>query len=153
MPRVDLSVVIVSWNTRELTLGCIGAIGAASAPLLVETIVVDNGSTDGTPGAIQERFPEVRVIEAEAGAVLGALDGADVAIVDPPRTGLEAALVTALAAAPPARVVYVSCDLGSFARDAEALLSSGRLRLAALEAWALFPNTEHVETLARFERT
>src|SRR5687767_8956349 len=59
----DLSIVIVSWNTRELILRCIAAIGAASAPLSVETIVVDNGSTDGTPGAICERFPAVRVIE------------------------------------------------------------------------------------------
>jgi len=62
-PMVDLSVVIVSWNTRALTLGSIAAVGAASGALRVETIVVDNGSRDGSPGAIRERFPDVRVIE------------------------------------------------------------------------------------------
>jgi tRNA/tmRNA/rRNA uracil-C5-methylase (TrmA/RlmC/RlmD family) len=92
------------------------------------------------------------VIEAEARAALEALDGADVAIVDPPRKGLDAALAAALATSPPSRVVYVSCDVDSFARDARELCAGGRLRLAALEAWAMFPHTEHVETLARFER-
>ncbi|RIK94739.1 MAG: hypothetical protein DCC71_23260 [Proteobacteria bacterium] len=92
------------------------------------------------------------VVAREAGAALECLDGADVAIVDPPRKGLDAPLAAALAAAPPARVVYVSCDLASFRRDAALLLGGGRLRLALLEAWAMFPNTEHVETLARFDR-
>jgi hypothetical protein len=52
----------------------------------------------------------------------------------------------------PPVLIYVSCDALSFRRDVTQLASGGRLRLAALEAWSLFPNTEHVETLARFER-
>jgi tRNA/tmRNA/rRNA uracil-C5-methylase (TrmA/RlmC/RlmD family) len=92
------------------------------------------------------------VIERDAGEALDALDGADVAIVDPPRKGLDAALVAALAQAPASRLIHVSCDLASFERDAAALLAGGRLRLTALEAWSLFPNTDHVEVLARFER-
>lgn len=60
---IDLSIVIVSWNTRELLLRCLAALGPATAPLRAETIVVDNGSADGTPGAIRGRFPTVRLIE------------------------------------------------------------------------------------------
>ena len=93
------------------------------------------------------------VVAGEAGASLAALDGVDVAIVDPPRKGLDGPLATRLAAAPPARVIYVSCDLASFARDAAILRAGGALRLTALEAWALFPNTDHIETLAVFDRS
>jgi tRNA/tmRNA/rRNA uracil-C5-methylase (TrmA/RlmC/RlmD family) len=92
------------------------------------------------------------VVASEAGAALDVLDGADVAIADPPRKGLDAPLAQKLAASPPPRLVYVSCDLDSFRRDLAVLLGGGRLRLAEIEAFALFPNTEHLETLARFER-
>jgi 23S rRNA (uracil1939-C5)-methyltransferase len=73
-------------------------------------------------------------------------------IVDPPRRGLAPELLAALCAQPPARLVYVSCGLDSFLAEAERLLDSGKLALRALDAWALFPYTEHVETLAVFAR-
>ena len=88
------------------------------------------------------------VVAREAALALDALDGADVVIADPPRKGLDAAVSAALAAHPPERLVYVSCDLDSFRRDAAILASTGALRLATLEAWSLFPNTSHVETLS-----
>jgi tRNA/tmRNA/rRNA uracil-C5-methylase (TrmA/RlmC/RlmD family) len=83
---------------------------------------------------------------------LSALDGADVVIADPPRKGLDPELLDALRGLPPARLVYVSCGLASFLRDADRLLASGALRLASLEAFACFPYTEHAETLAVFAR-
>ena len=80
------------------------------------------------------------------------LDDADAAIVDPPRAGLDAALLDALCARPPAQLVWLSCGLDAFSRQAEALLARSPLRLRALTAYALFPFTEHVETLAHFAR-
>lgn len=77
---------------------------------------------------------------------------ADVVIVDPPRKGLEAALLEGLVREPPARLIVVSCSLVAFLREARALLDDGRVRLAALVPFALFPFTEHVETVALFER-
>jgi tRNA/tmRNA/rRNA uracil-C5-methylase (TrmA/RlmC/RlmD family) len=73
-----------------------------------------------------------------------------VVIVDPPRRGLDDALLAALQADPPARLVAVSCNPDAFLREARALLATGRLRLDAVVPWALFPNTAHVETLACF---
>jgi tRNA/tmRNA/rRNA uracil-C5-methylase (TrmA/RlmC/RlmD family) len=48
--------------------------------------------------------------------------------------------------------VYVSCGLESFLNDTARLTSNRKLRLAALTAFNLLPFTEHVETVARFER-
>ncbi len=77
---------------------------------------------------------------------------ADAVIVDPPRRGLDRAVLDALLASPPATLVYVSCGLESLRREAAHLLDSGHYALAALEAYALFPYTPLVETLAVFRR-
>jgi len=74
----------------------------------------------------------------------------DLVIADPPRKGLDPALKSQLLATPPERFIYVSCDIHSFTRDSADL--APRLRLVGLEAYDLFPHTEHLETLAVFER-
>ncbi len=84
---------------------------------------------------------------------VGAAAGAQVVIADPPRKGLDPALTQYLCEQPPERFVYVSCGLESFLSDAAQLISQGKLRLAALAAFDFLPFTEHVETVARFERT
>ena len=58
----------------------------------------------------------------------------------------------ALAAAPPANLIYASCDFDSFARDSHELLAGGRLSLMAAEGYVFLPYTEHLETLAHFTR-
>lgn len=77
---------------------------------------------------------------------------ADVVIVDPPRKGLDRALRDALTTAPPTRLVYVACGLDTFLGDAAALVSSGAFRLGEVRLFDLFPHTDHVEAVARFER-
>ena len=76
--------------------------------------------------------------------------GRGLAVVDPPRRGLDRALCDGLASRPPEQLVYVSCGLESLERDVDRLLEPGHLRLASLTPYALFPFTNHVETLARF---
>jgi 23S rRNA (uracil1939-C5)-methyltransferase len=75
----------------------------------------------------------------------------DTVVLDPPRTGASPEAVAGIVALAADRVVYVSCDPATLARDA-ALLVAGGYRLASLEAFDLFPNTAHVETLAVFDR-
>ena len=76
---------------------------------------------------------------------------ADLLLLDPPRTGLEPALRRAVAKFGPQRVVYVSCDPATLARDLREMLAQG-YRLAALKAIDLFPQTSHVEVVVRLER-
>ncbi len=73
------------------------------------------------------------------------------AIVDPPRTGMTADALSSLTRLSPERIVYVSCDPPTLARDARRLLDAG-YRLASLRAFDFFPNTPHVESLAFFTR-
>jgi len=60
----DLSVVVVNYNTRDATSACLRSVLQASPSLDLELIVVDNGSTDGSPEAFGERFPLVTTVEA-----------------------------------------------------------------------------------------
>ena len=76
---------------------------------------------------------------------------AETVIVDPPRTGLSRDAVAGILAFKPARLVYVSCDVATLARDTRALLDSG-YELGPVTALDLFPNTAHVETVTVFTR-
>ena len=59
----DVSVIIVSYNTRELLRECIESILCEQGDgLAVEVIVVDNASADGSAAMVAERFPQVRLI-------------------------------------------------------------------------------------------
>jgi 23S rRNA (uracil1939-C5)-methyltransferase len=81
----------------------------------------------------------------------GRFADADLLLLDPPRTGLEPALRRAVAKFGPQRVVYVSCDPATLARDLREMLAQG-YRLAVLKAIDLFPQTSHVEVVVRLER-
>ena len=95
---------------------------------------------------------KVQVVPGTAQAAIPAGAGSQTVIVDPPRRGLEPELARFLAAQAPDHLVYVSCGLASFASDVELLLAPGQMRLSELTAFNLMPFTEHVETVARFQR-
>ena len=100
----------------------------------------------------QAERAKISVKVGPAGAAREMAHGADIVIADPPRKGLDPELTQALSEQPPERFVYVSCGLESFLNDSEQLQARGKLRLSALTAFNLIPFTEHVETVARFER-
>ena len=59
----DLSVIVVNWNTRELLRACLASVKRHTTGLEYELIVVDNGSSDGSPAMVREEFPEAVRIE------------------------------------------------------------------------------------------
>ncbi len=92
------------------------------------------------------------VIQGDTRRVLGGIDAeVDLAVVDPPRSGLGAEIVDVLSDWAPRALAYVSCDPASLARDAKLLAETGYALTLATPV-DLFPQTHHVETVARFER-
>ena len=75
----------------------------------------------------------------------------DKLLLDPPREG-AIELVKALRDAWPRRIVYVSCDAATLARDAGVLVHAKGFRLSAAGVVNMFPHTAHVESIALFER-
>jgi GT2 family glycosyltransferase len=61
----QISVLIISYNTREMTLACIASVFEQTTPGTFEVIVVDNASTDGSADAIDAAFPDVRLVRLE----------------------------------------------------------------------------------------
>jgi 23S rRNA (uracil1939-C5)-methyltransferase len=86
-----------------------------------------------------EREPEIKI------------EHADVVILDPPRAGCGEALLAAVAAAQPDRVVYVSCDPGTLARDVKYLTANGYEFIEATPV-DQFPWTTHIEVVANIQR-
>ena len=76
---------------------------------------------------------------------------ADVVILDPPRAGCDPALLEAVASADPSRIVYVSCDPATLARDIKILGEKG-YRFAEAQPVDMFPQTGHVECVVGIQR-
>ena len=110
---------------------------------------------EGSQAAIQSARANAEGLPAkfEVGRIekLGMLPPADTVVLDPPRAGAGEDVVNTIGASAAGRVVYVSCDAGTFARDARGLLDCG-FELAHLEGWDAFPLTKHTEFTAVFTR-
>ncbi len=99
-------------------------------------------------------FEHVEVMRAEVGAALASQKVRsrrwDALVVDPPRAGIERRTLEGMIDLRAPRVVYVSCDPATLARDARVLRERG-YRLVRAQPLDMFPQTRHVETVAVFE--
>ena len=103
---LELSIVVVTWNCRDLALRCLRTITAATEDLSREIIVVDNASTDGTPAAVQADFPSVLLICNSVNAGYAAANNAGLAratgrywlLLNPDAFPAGAAVITGLLA-------------------------------------------------------
>lgn len=75
----------------------------------------------------------------------------DVIVLDPPRAGVHADVLNRLLKVKPKRIIYVSCDPGTLARDL-GLLTAGEYGIASVQPVDMFPWTQHVETVVRLDR-
>jgi len=105
-------------------------------------------------GISNAQFQTLNLFEVDQDWLQG-LGQIDRMLIDPPREGAFA-LVQALAAIPlherPVRIVYVSCNPATLARDAAVLVEEAGYRLRSAGVINMFPHTSHIESIAVFER-
>ena len=79
------------------------------------------------------------------------ISSADVVVVDPPRKGCDSSLLDAIMETAPKRIVYVSCDPATLARDLK-ILCAGGYELKEVTPVDMFPMTGHVETIVLIQK-
>ena len=124
---------------------------ARSAGTVIGVEVVPQAIEDAKENAVRNGIENARFFCADAGQAAAQLAAEgirpEVITVDPPRKGLSPEVIGAMADMAPRRIVYVSCDPATLARDVKLLAEKG-YQLRHAEAVDLFPRTKHVETVA-----
>ncbi len=122
-------------------------IGVEGNAALVER-AMDNARHNGLDGHCEFHSANLFEMDATRWSGLGRFDRL---LIDPPRDG-AIELVKAIGADGPRRVVYVSCNPGTLARDAAVMVQVNGYRLSAAGVVNMFPHTSHVESVALFEK-
>ena len=102
-------------------------------------------------GEMQSADPAVKTVQDTPGDAAD-MSHPDVIVVDPPRKGCDIACLETMVQMQPQRIVYVSCDPATLARDVRYLREQG-YELKRIRACDMFPNSFHVETVVRLQRT
>ena len=149
----------ITRNDTVLDLYCgVGTITLAmakSAGKVIGVEVIPQAVQDARENALRNGIDNAEFFCGDAGAAALELEAkgihADVVVVDPPRKGLNADTIEALHRFAPRRIVYVSCDPATLARDV-ALLKERGYRLKNAQAADLFPRCAHVESVVTLTR-
>ncbi len=148
-------VAALDPNGSERVLDLYAGVGTFTLPLA--QLAGDVVAVEAAGSAVRDlrrnlELNEVwaEVLGGDAAREIAGLGHFDVAVVDPPRAGLPPEVISAISAARPRAIAYVSCDPATLARDAKLLGASG-MTLTSATPVDLFPQTYHVETVAIFE--
>ncbi len=135
--------------------GTIGLSMASRAGELIGVEVVESAVRDARENAARAGVHNCRFLCADASQAAQQLaqEGIRpaVVVVDPPRKGCDAQGLEAIARMSPRRVVYVSCNPSTQARDLRILAGMG-YRLEAVQPVDMFPHTNHIESIALLQR-
>jgi 23S rRNA (uracil1939-C5)-methyltransferase len=144
----------LSQSTTLLDIYCgVGLFSAFLAPKCGCVIGIESSESSCVDFAVNlDEFDNVEIYEDEAEAVIPHLEAKpDIVLVDPPRAGLDKAVVDGILKLSPSLIAYVSCDPSTLARDAARLINGG-YRLKEVTPFDLFPQTYHIESISIFER-
>ena len=129
-------------------------IGETTAMLAERGATVESIEGDRRAVELAQKHPALRTshfapVAGRVEDLIGSLKSPDLVITNPPRVGMEERAVEGLRKAAPRRIVYVSCDPATLARDVTRL--GGGYRPVAVKGFDLFPQTAHVETVLTLE--
>jgi len=150
-------------SARDTVLDCycgMGTIGQYLARYCEKVVGVESHPSaieDALKSAGKNRIANISFYKGKAEQVLqqqlkaGGKYAFNVVIVDPPRMGLHPAATDAILAHRPEKIVYVSCNVATFARDLGAFLKAG-YELRTVQPVDMFPHTAHIELVALLQR-
>lgn len=158
-PQVERLVgVALDWlapRSTETILDAYSGVGTFSLQLaekVMRIVAVEASPSANFDARINaSKWQNLELVEGNFGEVPLAVERVDGVVIDPPRAGCSPEAIAALDALAPERIVYVSCDPTTLARDAGLLTSAG-FRVERVQPVDLFPQTYHVETIALFTR-
>ncbi len=135
--------------------GTIGLSMAKEAKELIGVEAVESAVRDAERNAARSGIRNARFLCADAGKAAARLEAEGlrpaVVVLDPPRKGCDEATLSAVARMAPERIVMVSCNPATLARDLRRLAGEG-YRVRSVRGVDMFPRTVHVETLALIQR-
>ncbi len=153
----ELAELTEADTVLELYCG-IGAITLALAPHVGRILgveVVPDAVKDAQENAKRSGIRNAEFLRGDAGTIAARLaergEHPSVLVVDPPRKGVDEAVLQAVSQMQPQKMVYISCDPATLARDLVRLTQLG-YHLKTAEAFDLFPRTAHVETVVLLSR-
>jgi tRNA/tmRNA/rRNA uracil-C5-methylase (TrmA/RlmC/RlmD family) len=154
----DAVLKLGKFKTGDEVLDLYGGVGLFTSQILEligESGRIDlvEGSKSATSDALRNfaGYKNVGVHTGDVEKILPRFSRADVIVLDPPRDGAGKNVVDSMVSLAPRAIVYVACDPAALARDCAYLESSG-YSLARIRAFDLFPMTQHIESIALFER-
>jgi tRNA/tmRNA/rRNA uracil-C5-methylase (TrmA/RlmC/RlmD family) len=126
-----------------------GALAEAVGPRGKVHLIESDAKALSDAGRIFQGSSNIVIHKGRVEQLLPTIERSDLVLLDPPRTGAGEVVILSLLKLRPSTIVYISCDPASLARDAK-WITEGGYRMDSIVAFDLFPMTQHIETLVRF---
>ena len=153
---VDLALARLNLSGREMLVDAYAGVGTFAVLLASSAkgvIAIEESASAVKDAEVNVAgLPNVRLVQGRTEEVLAQLtETVDAVLLDPPRTGCHEDALRALAEKEVARVVYVSCEPATLARDLRFLCQQG-YELLEVQPIDMFPHTYHIEAIATLNR-
>lgn len=155
------AMMLARLNKRDRVIDAycgIGTIGMVAAKTVKEVIGIELNAEavrDANSNAKRNHMDNIRFVQGDAGKFMEGMadreEQADVVFMDPPRSGSDEAFLKSLLILKPKKIVYISCNPETQARDLK-ILCKKEYRVEAIQPVDLFPFTVHVETIVLLSR-